>query len=145
MMAVLLVGAASVAGCTSTGDIGGASLVGAFVEERAAQDQQPVATAIVDAMSGGLAIRTGSQLGQRDLRQALEAEYRTLEYTPAGQPVTWGKAGGARFGEVVAGAPYRVGSQNCRQYSHNITVSGRVATARGSACRNDDGSWMPLG
>jgi surface antigen len=46
---------------------------------------------------------------------------------------------------VVAAAPYQVGSQNCRQYTHTITVDGKDTVSRGSACRNNDGSWSPLG
>lgn len=106
--------------------------------------QMPVGAAIVEAMAGGLIGGTlGSGLDQRDRRRALEAEYRALEYTPAGQPVSWGAAD-SRGGEVVAGSPYRVGSQDCRQYIHTVHAGERSQTARGSACRNPDGSWTPL-
>lgn len=120
-------------------------MIGAFAQEGGAQGR-PVSVAVVDALGGGLAGRAaGPALSQRELRQALEAEYRALEYTPAGQTVAWGQSGSAPRGEVVAGAPYRVGSQNCRQYVHSLSVDGRAASARGGACRNEDGSWTPLG
>lgn len=107
--------------------------------------ERPIASTIVDAMAGGLIGGTlGARLDSRDRRHALESEYRTLEYTPAGQSVTWGERGGRRYGEVVAGAPYRVGSQDCRQYSHTVTINGQAQSARGAACRNPDGSWSPL-
>ena len=115
----------------------------AFAEAGA---RQHVGAAIVEAMAGGLiGGQVGAGLDSRDRRQALEAEYRALEYTPAGQKVAWGKPGErGRHGEVAAGSPYRVGSQNCRQYSHTVSVDGRAQTARGAACRNPDGSWTPL-
>jgi surface antigen len=110
-----------------------------------ASNSQPVAARIVDAMAGGLIGGSlGSSLDDRDRRRALEAEYKALEYTPAGQDVTWGRQGGRRYGVVVAGSPYRVGSQDCRQYEHTVTIGGQARTARGTACRNDDGSWTPL-
>ncbi|RVL10855.1 hypothetical protein CN147_33640, partial [Sinorhizobium meliloti] len=70
------------------------------------------------------------------------AEYRALEAAPCGQPVAW--QGRGVSGSVVAAAPYQVGSQNCRQYSHTVTVKSQQTTARGAACRNSDGSWTPL-
>jgi surface antigen len=45
---------------------------------------------------------------------------------------------------VIAAAPYQVGSQNCRQYTHTVTSDGHEVKARGAACRNKDGTWTPL-
>lgn len=110
----------------------------------AGQAQPPVASSIVEAMAGGLIGGTlGSGLDRRDRRRALEAEYRALEHTPAGEAVAWGDPQD-RSGEVVAGSPYRVGSQNCRQYTHTVRAGERTQSARGTACRNPDGSWTPL-
>jgi surface antigen len=97
---------------------------------------------IVAAMRGGLIAEVASDLGERDRRRALEAEYRALEHTPVGQAVAWNGSGVS--GEVVAAAPYRVGSQDCRQYVHRVQTGAGVQTARGTACRNADGSWTPL-
>jgi surface antigen len=59
--------------------------------------------------------------------------------------VTWKSDRSAHYGEVMAAQPYRVGSQDCRQYTHTVfSGSGAGATARGTACRNADGSWTPL-
>lgn len=96
-------------------------------------------------MAGGL---VGGQIGrgldERDRRIALQAEYQALEYTPSGRAVPWTSDGSGRRGEVTAGQPYSVGSQNCRQYSHTIFIGSEPQTARGAACRNQDGSWTPL-
>ncbi|MEO3998569.1 hypothetical protein [Mesorhizobium sp. CAU 1732] len=130
--------------CSTTSMTGTGSAMQAFAPD-SRPAEAPLATSIVDAMAGGLIGGTlGSNLGQRDRRRALEAEYRALEYTPAGQAVAWGERGARRTGEVVAGSPYRVGSQDCRQYTHTVTISGQAQSARGTACRNADGSWTPL-
>lgn len=103
-----------------------------------------IASAIIDEMAGGLvggSIGAGLDSGER--RSALEAEYRALEHTPSGQVVTW-RGNGNRYGEVVAAQPYRVGSQDCRQYKHTVFASGQPRSARGTACRNANGSWTPL-
>ncbi len=105
---------------------------------------KPSASAtFISALQGGIVGRTGIELSDSDKQRALEAEYRALEGAGVGQPVVW--SGRNVSGKVIAAAPYQVGSQNCRQYTHTLTVEGKETVARGSACRNDDGSWSPLG
>ena len=58
--------------------------------------------------------------------------------------MTWKGERLGRYGEVVAAQPYRVGSQDCRQYTQTVFTGTAGATARGTACRNADGSWTPL-
>jgi surface antigen len=97
------------------------------------------------SMVGGLITGSiGEGLASGDKRKALEAEYRALEYTPSGQKVAWSGDRGGRSGEVVPAQPYRVGSQDCRQFTHTVTANGQTRTARGTACRNEDGSWATL-
>ncbi|MBB5045101.1 surface antigen [Shinella fusca] len=129
--------AVSVSGCATTsgsGPAGGGGLL----------SRKPEGPAVyITALQGGLVSRNAAaQLSKADTQRALEAEYRALEAAPGGQPVTW--QGSGVSGSVVAAAPYQVGSQNCRQYSHTLTVSGRETTTRGAACRNADGAWTPL-
>lgn len=97
-------------------------------------------------MTSGLAgYSIGKSLSSADRRLALQAEYKALEHTPSGRPVSWKTSGSSAVsGDVVAAQPYRVGSQDCRQYSHTVFDGGATQTARGTACRNADGSWTPL-
>lgn len=105
----------------------------------------PTANAGKLGMTGGLAGYTvGKALSEADRRLALQAEYKALEHTQSGRPVSWKSAKGDPSGDVVAAQPYRVGSQDCRQYSHTVFDSGATQTARGTACRNTDGTWTPL-
>jgi surface antigen len=46
---------------------------------------------------------------------------------------------------VVPGPAYQDAGRNCRSFSHTIYVDGRPQTARGTACRNPDGTWTSLG
>lgn len=111
---------------------------------RAIFSSKPSASAaFITALQGGLVGRSGVPLTDSDKQRALEAEYRALEGAAVGQPVLW--TGKDISGKVVAAAPYQVGSQNCRQYTHTLTVDGKDTVMRGAACRNDDGSWSPLG
>lgn len=98
-------------------------------------------TPYISSLQGGIVSRSGIQLDRGDFNKALEAEYRALETAPGGQAVAWK---GDASGEVIANAPYQVGNQNCRQYSHTVKQDGREAKVRGAACRNADGTWTPL-
>jgi surface antigen len=97
----------------------------------------------IAALGGGVIGRAiGLSISKADRQRALEAEYRALEVARGGQPVVW--EGSGISGTVVAAAPYQVGSQNCRQYSHTVTIKGQDSVARGAACRNPNGTWTPL-
>ncbi|WP_188824227.1 hypothetical protein [Brucella endophytica] len=103
---------------------------------------KPARSDVLGALGNGLIGTAASRLSSGDRRKALEAEYKALEYARAGDATSW--KGSDASGEVVAAQPYQVGSQNCRQYTHTFTVNGAPQTARGTACRNGDGSWTPL-
>jgi surface antigen len=128
----LMAAAILLAGCNTTSG-GGRSLVSA---------RSSSSTSYISALQGGIVGRTGADLSGSDRSRALEAEYRALEGAAGGQAVEW--KGSDASGEVIANAPYQVGTQNCRQYRHTVTVKGKDMVAKGAACRNDDGTWTPL-
>ncbi len=131
------------AGCATTGSSD--STVASYFGTRGQTDGQKATVAVIGGMAGGIVTgAAGAGLDGTERRAALEAEYKALEYTPEGQPVTWQNKDGTVRGRVVAAQPYRVGSQDCRQYTHTIDVNGQVKTGRGTACRNSDGTWTLL-
>lgn len=143
---VTLMAVLAMAGCSTTAPgIGGGTVVGGFAGQPVRPASVPASQAIVQAMGGGLVASIGGEgLSQAERSRAIEAEYRALEHTPLGQSVTWGERSGGRYGEVTAAQPYRVGSQDCRQYTHTLHLGGEPRVARGTACRNPDGSWSLL-
>ena len=116
----------------------------------AAKAAPPIVTAdpgnlLIDRLSGGLiGQKLGASLEASDRKAALEAEYKALETAPGGQAVAWANAASGHGGSVTAAQPYRVGSQNCRQYTHTFAMGSPSQTVKGTACRNRDGSWTPL-
>jgi len=142
-LAGLIAAMLALGGCASSGEAGasGRSLIG-FASGDSGAGNRASATIISAMGSGLLGGSIGSGLNESDKRRALEAEYQALEYAPGGQPVTW-ESGNLR-GEVIAYQPYRVGSQDCRQYVHTVQSGGVPQSVRGTACRNTDGSWMPV-
>lgn len=139
----LVSGLLAISGCATTGPGRDAASVAPAPSARAPVGK--VAPTAISAMGGGLVGGAiGAGLSEREKRSALEAEYKALEYTASGQTVTWKSSQSNHYGEVVAAQPYRVGSQDCRQYTHTVFAGGPSAVARGTACRNADGSWTPL-
>jgi surface antigen len=140
----VLLGLLVISGCASTGL--GNRIGGAISAVQPGQGgNAKVTKTIISAMGGGLVGgRIGAGLSDSEKRSGLEAEYKALEYTASGQKVTWKSASSNDYGEVMAAQPYRVGSQDCRQYTHTVYTGAAGATARGTACRNADGSWTPL-
>jgi surface antigen len=143
LQVALVAGLLAGSGCTTTGLGSGAGVVPSLGGSDDSASSGKVASRIINAMDGGLIGGSiGGGLNDGDRRKALEAEYRALEYGQGGQAVAW--KGEGRSGEVVAAQPYRVGSQDCRQYSQTVFTTGTPLVARGTACRNADGSWTPL-
>lgn len=134
MAVSLVIATAALSSCTTNGGLGS----GGLLSSRPASGS----AVYITALQGGIVSRSGVELSDGDRLHALEAEYRALEAAPGGQPVAW--TGRQASGQVVAAAPYQVGAQNCRQYTHKLTVGGVEKQARGAACRNASGTWTPL-
>ncbi|HWE77026.1 MAG TPA: RT0821/Lpp0805 family surface protein [Pseudolabrys sp.] len=104
-----------------------------------------VAGALIGAGVGALiGNRIGNALDEKDKRLAYEAEMNALDRGQSGAPVSWRNPDSGRYGSVVPGPAYVDAGRNCRAYTETIYIDGRPQTARGTACRNPDGSWTPL-
>lgn len=98
--------------------------------------------ATVTALNGGLISQTQAiDLPAAAARAALDAEYQALQFGRVGLPVRW-EAGGF-LGEVTPTQLYRVGSQDCRGYSHVVTRGSASVREIGSACR-EGALWTPI-
>ena len=75
----------------------------------------------------------------------MKAEYEALEYGRAGQPTVWQSRAGNNHGEIKVGSTYQVNRLDCREYTHNIWIGGRLRVVKGTACREPDGVWRILG
>lgn len=125
---------------TLVGALGGAligSQIGGGTGER-------IAAGVAGAAIGGLiGNRIGAAMDDEDKRRAYAAQMQALETGPSGAPVAWRNPDSGRYGSVVPGPAYEQAGLQCRQYTHTIYVGGQPQTARGSACRNPDGTWTP--
>jgi len=101
-----------------------------------------VAGAVVGGLIGGA---IGRDLDERDRQLAYQAEYYALENSRTGAAHEWRNPESGRYGYVTPGRPYQSGGYDCRDYTHTIYIQGRPRTASGTACRQPDGTWRPIG
>ncbi|MDQ0509763.1 glycine zipper domain-containing protein [Ancylobacter amanitiformis] len=148
LVALVLIGA-TLAGCQATQEnpnmVGGAAtgaVAGGIIGAIAGRN---VAGAAIGALAGGLIGGTiGAALDDQDRQRAQAAEMQALEYGSPGAPVSW-RGDNGNYGTVVPGPAYaRGGSPKCREFTHTIYIDGQPQTARGTACRNPDGTWAPV-
>ena len=126
---------------TLLGALGGAAIGSAFGGGASGH----IAGALIGAGAGALiGNRIGAALDDEDKKRAYEAEMNALESGPSGAPVGWRNPDSGRYGSVVPGPAYVESGRNCRAYTETIYIDGRPQTARGTACRNPDGTWTPL-
>ena len=126
---------------TLLGALGGAAIGSAFGGGTSGH----IAGALIGAGAGALiGNRIGAALDDEDKKRAYEAEMNALERGPSGAPVGWRNPDSGRYGSVVPGPAYVRSGRNCRAYTETIYIDGRPQTARGTACRNPDGTWTPL-
>lgn len=98
--------------------------------------------ATVTALNGGLIGQTDKvDLPNAAARAALDAEYQALQFGRVGLPVRW--ESGGFLGEVTPTQLYRVGSQDCRGYSHVVTRGDATVREIGAACR-EGALWTPI-
>lgn len=122
-----------------TGALLGAAVAGGGTGNR-------LAGAAVGGLLGGLiGNRIGAGLDDEDKQRAYAAQMDALERGHSGAPVSWKNPDSGRYGTVVPGPAYQDAGRNCRSFTHTIYIDGRPQTARGTACRNPDGTWTSLG
>jgi len=110
---------------------------------------KPTADANADSKFTGASFILGGPMGaalsDRDRQRAYAAEMQALQHGDPGVPVAWHNRDSGHHGTVVPGPTYQENRQTCREFSHTIYVDANPQTARGTACRNSDGSWSPVG
>jgi surface antigen len=104
-----------------------------------------VAAAVAGAAIGGLiGNRIGAAMDDSDRQLAYQAQIEALEQGAPGAPVGWRNPDSGRYGSIVPGPMYVQRGLRCRGYTHTVYIDGRPQIARGTACKNPDGTWTAL-
>jgi surface antigen len=100
---------------------------------------------LIGAAAGGLmGNRIGAAMDDEDRQRAYAAQMQALETGPSGAPVAWRNPDSGRYGNVVPGPAYQANGATCRQYTETVYLDGTPTVARGTACRNPDGTWTAV-
>ena len=119
---------------------------GAVIGSAVAGPGNRLGGAVVGGLLGGLiGNRIGAAMDDEDKQRAYAAQMDALDRGQSGAPVSWRNPDSGRYGTVVPGPVYQHDGRNCRSFTHTIYIDGHPETARGTACRNPDGSWTALG
>ncbi|MEZ5785236.1 MAG: RT0821/Lpp0805 family surface protein [Xanthobacteraceae bacterium] len=130
----------------NTGTLLGAVTGAAIGSQIGGSPGSRIAAGVAGAAIGGMiGNRIGAALDDEDRRLAYEAQMAALEAGPSGAPRTWRNPDSGRYGTIVPGPAYERGGEQCRHFTHTIYIDGRPQSARGTACRNPDGTWTPVG
>jgi surface antigen len=147
--AIILAPALALGGCdiTGSGGDGPGSLAGAFsASTGAAIGRGGAAAAVTNAALGGLiGGKLGVALNDEDRRLAYEAQIDALDRGAPGAPVPWRNPASGHYGNIVPGPAYDQKGAKCRGFSHTVTIGRELETARGTACKTQEGAWAAVG
>ncbi|MEI9803808.1 MAG: RT0821/Lpp0805 family surface protein [Pseudolabrys sp.] len=96
-------------------------------------------------MGGLIGNRIGAAMTMKTKGVPMRRSWTHWRRGPSGAPVSWKNPDSGRYGSIVPGPAYQDAGRNCRSFTHTIYIDGRPQTARGTACRNPDGTWTALG
>ncbi|MFC7331981.1 RT0821/Lpp0805 family surface protein [Rhodocista pekingensis] len=127
----------------TVGTLGGAAGGALLGSQIGGGGGRTVATA-VGAVLGALAGRElARNLGDQDKERAIAAEEAAVTRN---EQITWNNPDTGNRGTIAPTRSYTNDAGNlCREYTHTVHVDGRAETARGTACRQDDGTWRLVG
>ena len=103
------------------------------------QTQMAMAMTDVSAFVDPAAMRL---IGDGARTQATAAQFNALEYGRPGAPRDWQGGDGTSSGRVTVGPDLNVNNLRCRNFTHAVTISGKVYTLTGQACREPAAGWM---
>ncbi|MDX5359918.1 MAG: glycine zipper domain-containing protein, partial [Alphaproteobacteria bacterium] len=100
------------------------------------------ATALGTIAGAYLGQQIGRNLDQQDRLLAQRTTYDALENGRSYEPVSWRNPDSGHSGQVTPGPSYKSAQgYDCREYTQSVYIDGRRETAKGTACREPDGTW----
>ena len=139
--------AASDCSRTSTGGIVGAlggAVVGGFLGSKIGKGTgQLVATGAGVLLGGFLGNELGRRLSCKDQEMASTTAQQTLETQPTGAQVAWKNPDSGNSGTRTPVRTYQqTDGTPCRDFQQIITADGQTEQLEGTACRQQNGTWV---
>lgn len=124
------------------GTVAGA-ILGGLLGSQVGKGSGKKAATIVGAVAGGyVGNRYGESLDCQDQQYHSQTAHEALEYQPSGRPASWNNPDSGHSGSITPTRTWqRDTGQYCRDYTQSIVIDGKAEEAKGTACREDDGTW----
>ena len=119
------------------------AILGGLLGSQVGKGSGKKAATVLGAVAGGyVGNRYGESLDCEDQRYHSQTAHEALEYQPAGRPSSWNNPDSGHAGSITPIRTWqRDTGQYCRDYTQSIVIDGKVEEGRGTACREDDGTW----
>jgi len=120
------------------------ALLGGLLGSQVGKGGGKKAATVLGVVAGGYAgNRYGESLDCQDQQYHSQTAHEAFEYQPAGRPASWKNPDSGHSGSITPVKTWqRDNGQYCRDYTQSIVVDGRIEEAKGTACRDDNGSWQ---
>ncbi|WP_417667313.1 RT0821/Lpp0805 family surface protein [Roseibium sp.] len=139
-LSFLVLLAAAVSGCSAVSGDSSGTWNNQFGASSGGIAEDEASTAIAVILDNDF----GRALEPSDHRAVADAQKKALRARGVGASVAWQNEATGRSGQVRPGPVYQVNDTACREFTHLMTLEGQQLTSRGTACRQDDGSWKTL-
>lgn len=149
-IAILAILVLSVTGCSRLGTGGTGARIGTQANPSVISEQGQSSTIVPGVATQTSLAQTDIStfvdasavklLAEADKKEAASAQFYALQFGRPGAPRRWQASSGAT-GKVSVGPYVRVNNLDCREFSHEVEVSGKVYPRSGTACREGDGHW----
>ncbi len=148
MLAVALPLALGLPGCADRGPgetagtiVGGVlgAVVGSQIGSGTGQIVATAAGTLLGAWIGG---SIGRSLDERDRETAYRTDQKALEDNADGETAGWSNPDNQSSGSITPVNNFQTASGQCRDYEKSVVIDGKVEQAKGTACRNSDGTWV---
>ena len=93
---------------------------------------------------GFLGNKIGKSLDCQDQQYHYDTTQNALESQKTGETAKWANPDSGHSGEVTPTRTYTSEGQPCRDFTQTIYLDGEIEEIKGTACRQDDGTWKPV-
>ena len=133
----------ALSGCNQLTNKDGGALVGGalggLVGSTIGSGDGRIAAAVAGALLGAyVGSSVGESMDELDRRRASDA----LETSPTGSSVAWTNPdSGTRYRVTPTRTYYESAQSPCREFTTEAWIESKRETVKGTACRQEDGSW----
>lgn len=119
------------------GGLGG-GLLGSTIGKGSGNTAAIIGGTLIGALVGS---EVGKSLDRADKLQMERSTQTALETAPSGRATSWNNPDSGHSGTITPTSTFYRGDLPCREFTSMVTIDGKNQPAKGTACRQSDGTW----